>query len=191
LNACGYAFLPGHRLRLAISTAYWPVIWPTPEPVTMTLWSEASALHLPVRRNDAYVAPEILGEPECASGTPRTQIRASLWERRAERDYVTGTTTLHTTRDDGLVKLDSNGLEFGAGMLETLSVHETDPLSARTEMRKTYEIGRDDWRTRIDTRTVLTATKESFHVSAELSAYEGETRIFNREWDEDIPRDGV
>ncbi|MBA3519056.1 MAG: hypothetical protein H0T75_15800 [Rhizobiales bacterium] len=82
-------------------------------------------------------------------------------------------------------------MEFGAGMLETLSVHETDPLSARTEMRKTYEIGRDDWRTRIDTRTVLTATKESFHVSAELSAYEGETRIFNREWDEDIPRDGV
>ena len=28
LNALGHRFLAGHRLRLAVSTAYWPLIWP-------------------------------------------------------------------------------------------------------------------------------------------------------------------
>ena len=37
LNDCGYAFAPGHRLRLALSTAYWPLIWPAPERATLTL----------------------------------------------------------------------------------------------------------------------------------------------------------
>ncbi len=30
LNATGYRFLPGHRIRLSIASAYWPAIWPSP-----------------------------------------------------------------------------------------------------------------------------------------------------------------
>jgi uncharacterized protein len=28
LNDCGHVFTAGHRIRIAISTAYWPLIWP-------------------------------------------------------------------------------------------------------------------------------------------------------------------
>ena len=31
LNACGYAIAPGHVVRLALSSAYWPLLWPAPE----------------------------------------------------------------------------------------------------------------------------------------------------------------
>ena len=36
----------GHRLRVAISTAYWPMVWPSPGAATLTLTS--GALLLPV-----------------------------------------------------------------------------------------------------------------------------------------------
>ena len=37
LNHCAYRFLPKHRLRIALSTAYWPMIMPPPNVVTATI----------------------------------------------------------------------------------------------------------------------------------------------------------
>jgi hypothetical protein len=39
----------GHRLVVQIASAYWPILWPAPEPVTLTMRPGTSALHLPVR----------------------------------------------------------------------------------------------------------------------------------------------
>src|SRR6185295_4819094 len=49
LNALGHRFAAGHRLRLAISTAYWPRIWPAPERVTLTVHTAGTRLELPAR----------------------------------------------------------------------------------------------------------------------------------------------
>ncbi len=49
MNECGQRIGAGNRLRLAISTAYWPIVWPSPEPVTLTITAGASTLELPVR----------------------------------------------------------------------------------------------------------------------------------------------
>jgi len=40
----------------------------------------------------------------------------------------------------------------------------------------------------IRTRTVLTCDSESFHLEAELDAFEGGERVFRRRWDRKIPR---
>ena len=37
LNACGQRIPAGTKIRLALSTAYWPVIFPPPEPVRLTV----------------------------------------------------------------------------------------------------------------------------------------------------------
>ena len=34
IDATGWRFLPGHRIRLSIAAADWPNVWPTPEPAT-------------------------------------------------------------------------------------------------------------------------------------------------------------
>ncbi len=52
LNACGYRFLPGHRIRLSIATAYWPIVWPAPYPATLSIRTGESAMELPVRQDD-------------------------------------------------------------------------------------------------------------------------------------------
>src|SRR5690242_1065737 len=47
LNDAGSVFPAGHRVRLAISTAYWPMVWPGPERATLQIFS--GTLELPVR----------------------------------------------------------------------------------------------------------------------------------------------
>ena len=47
LNDAGVVFPAGHRIRLALSTTYWPMIWPAPETATLTIFG--GTLDLPVR----------------------------------------------------------------------------------------------------------------------------------------------
>src|SRR5438477_6481065 len=47
LNDAGSVFPAGHRVRLALSTAYWPMIWPSPERATLQIFG--GTLDLPVR----------------------------------------------------------------------------------------------------------------------------------------------
>src|SRR5262245_20940388 len=47
LNDCGATFPAGHRLRLALSTAYWPMVWPAPHDATVTVLG--GTLDLPAR----------------------------------------------------------------------------------------------------------------------------------------------
>ena len=52
LNDVAYAFPPRHKLRVAISTSYWPIAWPAPLAVTVSLFTGESFLDLPVRISD-------------------------------------------------------------------------------------------------------------------------------------------
>lgn len=47
LNDCGASFPAGHRIRLALSTTYWPMIWPAPQDATVTILG--GTLDLPAR----------------------------------------------------------------------------------------------------------------------------------------------
>src|SRR3546814_9651928 len=44
LDACGYRIPPGHRLRLALSNAYWPQVLPTPGAAAISLDPSGPAL---------------------------------------------------------------------------------------------------------------------------------------------------
>lgn len=96
LNAIGHAFPPGHRIRLAVSSAYWPWIWPRAgSEAGWTLEPAGSALTLPVRDPSAGAAgPEIsFGPPEQSEGLgvvyPAT-LDAPRPERLVVRDVARG-----------------------------------------------------------------------------------------------------
>jgi hypothetical protein len=82
LNDAGSVFPAGHRVRLAISTAYWPMIWPCPEKATLLI--SGGALDLPVRppsAADALLSP--LPGPESAPPEKPTMLRRG--DMRVER----------------------------------------------------------------------------------------------------------
>jgi len=66
-NDIGYSFPSSHRLRISISTSYWPLAWPAPRPVRLTIRTGTSSLGLPVRpplgETDLCLD---FADPECA-----------------------------------------------------------------------------------------------------------------------------
>ena len=85
-------------------------------------------------------------------------------------------------RDGGTVHLQDIDLvchETGDVFYE---ITDGDPASARCWTR--FEMGRrrGDWQIRTDTRTELRCTRTHFELTATLDAYEGETRVFARNW---------
>ncbi len=110
LNDTAYAFLPGHRLRLAISTDYWPMVWPSPEPVTLTVHGDGSSLELPVRPPRAEDARlRDLGEPEGGPPAAFTVLREGNWTREVRIDAMSGATTVTNVVDGPLNRLDRTG----------------------------------------------------------------------------------
>ena len=68
LNDAGHRFGAGNRIRVALSTAYWPIAWPAPEKATLTVTAGASTLTLPVRpQSTDDAALRRFEEPEGAS----------------------------------------------------------------------------------------------------------------------------
>ncbi|HWM02447.1 MAG TPA: CocE/NonD family hydrolase, partial [Actinophytocola sp.] len=49
LNGVAQSFPAGHRIRLSLSTSYWPLSWPPPEPVRLSVYTAGSSLDLPIR----------------------------------------------------------------------------------------------------------------------------------------------
>ena len=77
LNDAGAVFPAGHRIRVALSTTYWPMIWPAPENATVTVFG--GSLELPVRAPaaaDALLPP--LPGPETAPPEPTTDVRPGV-----------------------------------------------------------------------------------------------------------------
>ena len=166
LNDAGVVFPAGHRIRLALSTTYWPMIWPAPEAATLTIFG--GTLDLPVRPPQAADAalPALRG-PETAAPERPTAVRP------------------------GLVRIDRLGLELGTEGKFAFDIKDDDPLSATAEMQRTETIRRDAWQVRIETRMRLSCTRDAFLLQASLRAWEGADEVCRREWDRSIPRDLV
>jgi len=192
LNDIAHAFAAGNRIRVAISTTYWPLVWPSPEPVTLSLFTGASRLDLPVRAPRAEDAKlRRFEDSEAATPLEKTYHRPAVGRRFVERDIGSATTTYRIEEDMGHFTIEHIGLESDFVQSEAYRIKDDDPLSAEIEIRYTIAIGRGDWRTRTETRTVMRADKTHFMLEGFLDAYEGEKQLISRRWNERIPRDFV
>jgi len=190
LNDIAHAFAAGSRIRVSISTSYWPLVWPSPEPATLTVFTGASRLELPTRKPRAEDT-RLPAFPEAEGARPlaKTYHRPSAGRRWFERDIGSGWATYFIEEDMGHFTIDHIGLETDFVQREAYRIRDDDPLSAEIEISYAISIGRGDWRTRSLTRTVMRADKTHFILEASLDAYEGDRRVASRNWQERIARD--
>jgi predicted acyl esterase len=194
LNEAAHRFGAGRRIRLAVSTSFWPIIWPSPEPVTLTLHTAESRLQLPIRGPrpaDAQLRP--FQRPMMSRPHSSTFLRpAAAQEMSVQRDVGSGRITVRKTDESGRVRFDSHGWEHGARSVAELSIAPSDPLSARLELKGQLGYARSGkLEVRIETYCALTADRESFTVHARLDVYEDDRAIHATSWLEKIPRDGL
>ena len=177
----------GHKLRLSVSTSYWPLIWPAPEEATLTVHTSGSAFHVPVRAElDDAVQP--FQPPESAEPLALESLREGQNQREwSKRGSVL---TLSIVDDFGEDKDLTHGLVSGSVGRETYTISEGDPLSARARTHWTQTLSRDDgWSVRTETFQEMWADATHFHLSARIEAYEGDELVFEKDWtDETVPR---
>jgi uncharacterized protein len=192
LTAVGCNVPAGHRLRVAVSPTYWPHAWPSPEPVTLSVFTGGqSELRLPKRPSrpeDDNVKPF---EPAEGSAQPAFELIPG-WPRESSvvHDHLTGRFTTTTTGGRGW-KLPATGLDYRTDSSHEHIIIDGDPLSAAIRYNCTIRIERGEWRTRVETTSSITSDLQNFRVTQTLDAYEGNTRIFARTWTFEAPRDNV
>ena len=155
LNALGHAFRAGHRIRVSLSPTYWPFMWPSPEPVTLTVHAgAASSITFPVRPpraeddalppfEEAEVAQPLEIEHRSGGGPASPKLTIDRGVGRATLSIVTHDSS------DRLVEAD---LVVDEHAVDTYSIVEGDPLSAETRADWTIGLSRGDWRTKVEDR---------------------------------------
>jgi len=191
LNDIAHSFAPGHRLRVALATSYWPRAWPSPQPVTLTLFAGPSVVVLPVRPPDAGDARlPAFPAPESAPPGAHRQLRPVHRSRVITRSVDSGTVEIMAVKDRGETHLGEIDLTIAGSGTDRYQLTGDDPLSARHETEYTIEMRRGDWQIRTVGVIAMTATATDFLLSATMDAYEGEMRVFSKSWTQKTPRDG-
>ena len=191
LNGVAQAFPPGHRIRLSLSTSYWPLAWPSPEPVLLSVHTPGSSLELPVRPVSApdEVTLPVFEEPEGAAPLTTTVRSPGRYRWDVTRNMITYESALDVVKDTGTVRYEDTGMEIGKQVHERYGWTADDFSSVHGETEWVMTFARGDWSTRVETRQQLTCTTTEFRLHAQLDAYEGATRVCSRNWDVTLPRD--
>jgi hypothetical protein len=195
MNDIAHAIPAGHKLRLAISTSYWPIAWPAPQPATVGIFTGESNVDLPVRPpdpRDAELKP--FGPPERARAQ-QTELRPRPLKRIVKQDRASNETiyTISSARGgfdgEALARIEAIDLEVGHTILKRFRIGDDDPLSAQAEVVQKTLFRRGVWNTRVETYTRFSSTRDYFLVQAELKAYEGEEQVCTRTWERRVKRD--
>ncbi|MFP4605876.1 MAG: CocE/NonD family hydrolase [Bacteroidales bacterium] len=190
LNHVAQKFPAGNQIRLSVSSSYWPLAWPAPEPARLQIFLKNSLLVLPVRKpksEDENLYD--LGKPHISRKLPTTLLVPAHREWEVKHNLATNEVTLHVTNNDSQYRLDDINWTIQKDVTEkyTYRNNNYDTLSGEVLSKRRFK--RNDREATAITRTILTSTRTHFRIRATLDAYEEETRIFSKSWDESIPRD--
>ncbi|MFW5791372.1 MAG: CocE/NonD family hydrolase [Desulfohalobiaceae bacterium] len=191
LNDVGWSIPAGHRLRVSVSSSYWPLAWPAPRPVMLTVYPRDCSLVLPLRRPKPQDDEVTFPEPEAAPPCPTRRLQPAEHKWRVVRDLDTDVASLEVVKDEGVVVIDPVGTAVRRSAREVYSSRGDDFDSIRGETLHERGFKREGWDVRTVTRTILTCRETHFFVHAQLDAFEGEHRIFSRNWEMSIERDLV
>jgi len=190
LNHVGYIVPKGHKLRLSISTSYWPIAWPAPTNTCLTIYSNLSLLKLPVLGKN--VSTEVIKEftkNNLPEEDPTITIQEFNQNRQSSFDAKRNVNVMEIKADNGKIRIKESGMEMGSKSLHRFSISESDPLSACAEYEWEWEYGRGNWQTKTHTYTKITSDLNHFYLHAVLIAWEDNKQVFKKVWDEQFKRD--
>lgn len=186
LDHIAYRVPAGHRLRVAISTAYWPLLWPAPQAATLHL--RAGRITLP-QRPTAGGDEVTFAAPDAAAPWQTEELRAENHIRRREIDMVSGVHSLLIADDFGKRRDLEHGLITGSRASERWDIHPDDPLSARGVCDWDDTLERDGISLRTRARCEMWCDATTFYLSAKIEAWENGERVYARKLSDAIPRD--
>ncbi len=191
LYLSSWVWAHGHRIRVAVSNAQWPMLWPTPYPMTTTLrlgGAEGSSIVLPIvpihgRSAPSFAQPEPVEKPSQIT-TTGDYAWPGTWT--LERDEATGRSTV-TWRG-------TSALQFPWGSYdhhEQLVYHVDDAHPADSAVEGDGE-SVEQLADRVLTyrgHLRFSSDATTFHYAYTRELLRDGSIVRTRSWHEDIPRD--
>jgi len=185
LNDTAQSFAPGHRIRLSVSNSFWPMLWPSPQHVALTLNTHNCSLTLPTRPESAAddQLPRFNG-PESAPPQRAQALEDPDYTRLVEKDETNGDTRMTVIDNHGMTKLTRLNWDHGSTSRHYSSINDSDPNSARLHAHWSTHHRRTDFDmdVRVETYSTLTSTATEFIVEAKLEAFESESMVYSNNW---------
>jgi putative CocE/NonD family hydrolase len=189
LNDIAHAFPAGHRIRIAVSTSFWPLAWPSPRHAPVTLNTEGSRLILPVLSSEKDLPKPRQFGPAIAEESGALIVHASGGRTRTtEQDPASGETLVHVHRAKSDYRVQATGTEVSHQSGEIFRITRDSPNSARVEGWADWSLSRGGWNVRTKSQLVLASTENTFELSASMEAYEDDNLVTTRHFAFSIPR---
>lgn len=186
LDHVGYRLPAGYRLRLALSTASFPLLWPARELTTLTLLPEVQSVQLPVFIGEPVACP--FEAPQSAPPANLEIIRAAAPKRSLSEDVASGEVCVRIDDDLGAMRLLDHGLWVDQRCTEQYRTLPWDPLSTRADIQWQYRAGRGTWSVEVDSTLGLHADAQWFYLRATQVARLDGRQIHQRQWHKRIAR---
>ncbi len=192
MHFTSWVFPKGHRIRLSVGNAQWPMFWPTPYPVTTTLaLGEATRLLLPVVPSGPWPKPDFHppeADPELPGFESLDAGNVSGYGEISSIDRNPQTRTAKVTaRNTSLTRL-----PWGVERFEETITHEASDdhpaaTSVRGEHRMTVELAD---RTLVwESELWFRSDRESFHYDYTRRLLRDGDLVREKSWQDVIPRD--
>ncbi len=188
LDQIAYRLPAGHRLRLALSTSYWPFVWPSAQQSSLHI--TAGELNLPIRAGRESSAVTF-APVDTAASWQAEELRSPSSTRDIVDDEQSGTRITSIENDFGEFKDLHHGLMNGSSVSEHWSIRPDDPLSATGEIHWVQTGGRDQWHWKTDVKLHVSCNATHFFVNAKLQAHNDGDLIFEKDYEDAIARDYI
>ncbi len=188
LDATGWIFEAGHRIRLALSGSDFPNVWPTPFPLTNQVFLEGgkqSRVVLPLAPPHQLGAqrPSFLPPPESMPTADLTS-EGPVWEVR--EDGTQGTTTVLIEHGRTLRLPDGTEIVEHQRMRNTASRH--DPATATTEGETRVRRTHLGIATEANAVATLRSSTTTLHFVLTLNVLVDGQSCFDRRWEASFSR---
>lgn len=185
LHLTTWTVAPGHHLRIAVANAQFPMLWPTPYPMTSIVRPSASFVVLPTApATSAHPAPRL------PAPAPRSARADVAWLADSAEGPVTsreadGTTTVRW-RTVGAWRIDA--VRYDDLEEERYRVPGGDPAAASFDGRKVLAIALPGRSLRLETHIVVQGARDLLDVRITRSLMQDGALVRSRTWRERIPR---
>jgi len=196
MHFTSWVFPKGHRIRLSVSNAQWPMLWPTPYPTTTWLYlgPDGTRFLLPVAPRDssdrpapAYLpipekTPRMPGYEAIAMETPSAYGEISSIERNPR----SGRAVILATNNS------AQRYPWGEERNTEKITHEAEdghPEKASVRGEYSKEIKLPNRTLRFESVVTFSSDRESFRYQGTRKLFENGKLLREKSWDKAFPRD--
>ena len=181
-----YRFRAGHRIRLAIGSSCWPMVWPSPTAASIRI--EGGQLLLPRLAERPRDLSRPLPSPMDLPATRSWEVIEMPRIERCSRDLDDGTLFSGWHQPYNALRYRDTGVTFGHETRAEHRLHPDDPLSARSTFDHRITCDRPDGTALVGCRVTASSTETRFRLEGRLTAvWEGEL-VSERRWDISLER---